>query len=79
MCTIDVDSDEEKLLNLMSDGMRIACFDCSKSSLGAYEKTLKNLRDATKKFNKDAFEKSFEISVATALNVKGTPKKFKSS
>lgn len=84
--SIDVKSTEENLLEMISNGMNIACFDCSEdASLSEFEKALKNLRSALKLYNqqrKNAGKIYFgdngdenshisDVSVAIALDIKG--------
>lgn len=83
ICTIDVESDEEKLQRMIAAGMNIACFDCAQAPAEAFERTIENLRNALKNYNQqrktsrksgdsgDIVEKCFDVSVATAFNIKG--------
>lgn len=82
ICSIDVESDEAKLHEMIATGMNIACFDCSQAPIDAFEGTIKRLRNALKNYNGqrkgvrksgdgvDLMEKCFDVSVAIALNIK---------
>lgn len=82
--TINVESSEEKLQQMIAAGMNIACFDCSQeASLDEFQRTIGCLRSALKNYNGqrkngrksgdscDFSEKCFDVSVAIALNIKG--------
>lgn len=83
ICTIDVESDEEKLQKMIVEGMNIACFDCSQAPAEAFEGVIVKLRNALKNYNyqrrterksvggDEVMTKSFDVSVATAFNIKG--------
>jgi hypothetical protein len=85
IATINVESDEEKLLAMIAAGMNVACFDCSQAPIDAIEKSIGNLRKALKRFNAqgkmmrrrrssdsgDIVDMLFDVSVAIALDLKG--------
>lgn len=80
ICTIDVESDDEKLQQMIAAGMNIACFDGAQAPVAILKRTVENLRNALKNYNhqrniamqsEDDVEKSFDATLATAIDIKG--------